>query len=117
MEDLKADLAIQLETDVFGVRTIYETLCIMTYELGAINRNYVHAMSNTDEKQKRALLANSRIEVADLITQLRMYLRKLELDNPNLVGYNPDSFLTMLDDGMERQGERMKEWKNRRLIK
>lgn len=112
MATIKECLEAQIRT--FGTRTLYETICIALYELGAVSRNVIHAAAQVDPFIAKAQYADSLAELSDLITQADLLrLQILEKVSPS----TQDIYRTldlMAEMGRERQVERMEEWKVRR---
>lgn len=57
--------------------TIFQRLVIITYELGDLNRDLFYARHFSDER--KAHLANAKLSIADLFTQLSLLCRDLGL--------------------------------------
>jgi len=83
------------------------TTNIMSYELGAVIRGLVyahHRKNQTDDSMVSSSLANSRINLADLITQCQLLAEQMDWKWADLV-----------KDGRERFYERMSEIEEGRL--
>ena len=105
---------LEAEQAVFGVRSIPERQQIILYELGMVTRSLLHGASSTSILEQRAELANAMVELSDVVLQLAMLHDQMLVEGLRLeVKYLP-AWDELIEDGAERQLERMKEWEKRR---
>ena len=106
---------LNAEAVTFGsFRSIPERGQIITYEYGLMTRSLIHAASETDPVRYRAEIANSFVEMADMLCQIQMLHWQLQGMYIHAGGHEYKEWDQVLKDGMERQLERMAEWKIRR---